>query len=308
MRPPGVKSSPLQRPLDEAFASPAQVRLIRTLSNYPSAPLSVADAARFSGLTPAGARRALQRLADANVVERVGSGRAQKWALKEGWPITQPLRVLFATEEQQYDDLIAGLRRSIDLAEVRAAWVDHLPILPNEPLTLMVVVEAAALPWIREELGSRLNELERDHDVAIEIDAYTVADRRAPSSDGVVLLATEADEPVARQARLTHSDAEDRSFRMAQAIAELLEKDPSLLRRATQHLNRLIHEGPGLATGDLAEWRQLLETYSPNRIRSLLVSRSSRGERLRQSSPFFAVLTPSERDFVVARIGERSDS
>ncbi|MDP2401686.1 MAG: hypothetical protein Q8M66_06880 [Actinomycetota bacterium] len=54
-----------------------------------------------------------------------------------------------------------------------------------------------------------------------------------------------------------------------------------------------------MATGDIAEWRQLLETYSPERLRDLLVSRSSRAERLRRSSPFFAVLTPDERDRVV---------
>ena len=51
-----------------------------------------------------------------------------------------------------------------------------------------------------------------------------------------------------------------------------------------------------MATADLVEWRQLLQTYSSERLRDLLVSTSSRGERLRRSAPFIAVLTPEERD------------
>jgi len=76
--------------------------------------------------------------------------------------------------------------------------------------------------------------------------------------------------------------------------------------RAVQHLDRLLREGQGTASGDIAEWRQLLVAYSPERVRSLLVSTSSRAQRLRQSSPFFAVLTPGERDQVMAAIEKRS--
>lgn len=43
-----------------------------------------------------------------------------------------------------------------------------------------------------------------------------------------------------------------------------------------------------VATADIAEWRQLLETYSTERIRNLLGPMSSRADRLRRISPFFA--------------------
>lgn len=97
----------------------------------------------------------------------------------------------------------------------------------------------------------------------------------------------------------TIAESDERSLRMARGITELIKSDPSLIRRALHHLNRLLHEGQGTANGDLGEWRQLIETYSPERLRELLVSKSSRAERLRRSSPFFAVLTPDERDRVV---------
>lgn len=83
---------------------------------------------------------------------------------------------------------------------------------------------------------------------------------------------------------------------MARAVAELIRSDPSLTRRAAHHLSRLAEEGHGTAAGDVLEWRQLLETYAPERLRKFLVSDSSRAQRLRQSSPFLAVLSPQERD------------
>jgi hypothetical protein len=89
---------------------------------------------------------------------------------------------------------------------------------------------------------------------------------------------------------------------MAQAIADMMKSDPSLARRALQHTNMLLHEGQGTANSDLGEWRQLLETYSGERLRDLLISRSSRADRLRRSSPFFAVLTPDERDRLLEEI------
>ena len=67
-----------------------------------------------------------------------------------------------------------------------------------------------------------------------------------------------------------------------------------------------MHEGQGTAARDVGEWRQLLEAYSPERLRDLLVSGTSRAQRLRQSSPFFAVLTPEERDRVLAAM-EKND-
>lgn len=107
----------------------------------------------------------------------------------------------------------------------------------------------------------------------------------------------------ARSVPITHAEASARSLLMAQAIANLIRTDPTLIRRAEQHLDRLIHEGQGMATADLVEWSQLLQTYSPERVRDLLVSTSSRGERLRRSAPFMAVLTPEERDQLLGGLG-----
>ena len=69
-----------------------------------------------------------------------------------------------------------------------------------------------------------------------------------------------------------------------------------MIQRAIRHTDRLLHDGQGMANSDISEWRQLLETYSAERLRDFLISRSSRADRLRKSLPFLAVLTPGERD------------
>ncbi len=301
MRPAAERRSPLRYPLDEILSSVAQVRLLRVLIHDVDMPLGVADAARLAGLTPAGTRKALDRLYESGLVQRVGSGRAQKWGLKTNDEIMQGLRHLFAQEQKRYEELVAGLKDAVALPEIQAAWIERVPLIMAEPLGVCAVVEGSAITWIHEELRSRLIPLESAFDLLIEVSVFTRADAPTPGPEAVLLWGVEAThQPLTRRAPQTHQETDQRSLRLAKSIAELIRSDPSLIRRAQQNLDRLLREDQGTARGDIAEWRQLLEAYSPERVRDLLVSMSSRAERLRQSSPFFAVLTPSERDRVMA--------
>ena len=306
MRPIGIQRSAVRYPLDEIFGSAAHVRLIRVLVHEVEMPLGVADAARFAGLTPAGARKALGRLAESGLVERVGSGRAQKWGLNEDQALIQALRHLFAQEQQRYDELLARLQSAVALPEIRAAWMERLPLSMAEPVDVSAVADGEAIPWVHEELRARLIALEKELDLIIEVAVFTRADAPAPGPDAVFLWGTDADtSSIDRRRPQTHTEADQRSLRIAESIAELIRSDPSLIKRAIRHLDRLMNEGQGTASGDIAEWRQLLEAYSPERVRDLLVSTSSRARRLRQSAPFFAVLTPGERDQVMVAIEKR---
>lgn len=296
-----VQRSAFRYPLDEIFGSVAHVRLLRVLVHDVEMPLGVADAARLAGLTPAGARKALERLGQSGLIERVGSGRAQKWGLKKNQAIIQALHHLFVEEHRRYEELVTGLQGAVALSEILSAWIERLPLGMAEPVNVSVVADGNAITWIQEELRARLIELEKEFNLIIEVAVFTRADTPTPGSDAVVLWGADVShQSVARRRTQTHSEAEQRSLLMAEGIAELIRSDPSLIKRAVQHLNRLLREDQGTASGDIAEWRQLLEAYSPDRVRDLLVSASSRAQRLRQSSPFFAVLTPSERDRVMA--------
>jgi DNA-binding Lrp family transcriptional regulator len=306
MRLPSTQRSHLRYPLDAVFNSAAQVRLIRVLAHEVSQAVSVADAARLSGLTPAGARKALERLEHSGVVERIGSGRAQKWSLKEGGPFDGVFRRLFDDEEHWYEDLIGHLRAAVSLPEISSAWIARMPKDTGQALDLEAVIGAESVSWMSQELRSRLANVEKRFDLVVEVDVCTRADAPAPNEGAVFLWGTAPDtgSRPSRQAQ-SHTEAERRALVMAEVVADLLRTDPSLLKRANQHLNRLVHEGQGMATGDLAEWRQLLETYSSERLRELLVSSSSRAQRLRQSAPFYAVLSPDQRDRVMAEVEKR---
>ena len=296
----------MRYPLDDIFGSVAHVRLLRVLIHDVEMPLGVGDAARLAGLTPAGARKALERLSESGLVERIGSGRAQKWGLKQDQPIIQALRHLFTEEQRRYEELVTGLQGAVALSEILAAWIERLPLGMGEPVDINAVAEGDAITWVHEELRARLIGLEKEFDMLIEVSVFTRADAPTPGPDAVFLWGTDANHrSAARRRPQTHSEAEQRSLLMAESVAGLIRSDPSLIKRAIQHLNHLLREDQGTASGDLAEWRQLLEAYSPERVRDLLVSTSSRAQRLRQSSPFFAVLTPGERDRVMAEAERR---
>jgi DNA-binding Lrp family transcriptional regulator len=271
--------------------------LIRVLVHDVAGPVSVTDAARMAGLSTTGARKALETLERHGIATRVGTGRAQKYGPKEGNAYSDHLRQLFEQEQQEHDDLIQQLRQAVTMPEVQDAWINDVPGESGRTLHLSVVVETKVVSWIGSELRTRLIEVEKRFDLIIEMAVFTRADSPGVPEDAVVLWGagdlTKADRPPGLQ---THAESEARSLRMSRAIAELIRTDPALARRALHHINRLLHEGQGTANSDIGEWRQLLETYSLERLRDILVSRSSRAERLRRSSPFFAILTPEERD------------
>jgi DNA-binding Lrp family transcriptional regulator len=303
----GLKSS-MRYPLDGALGSEAQVRLLRVLLMHASMPLSVSDSARLAGLTPAGARRALDRLTVAGFVRRVGSGHAPKYGVRDDAVGMGALAQAFEEEQTRYDRLIAALKDAVSIPEVTAAWLERLPVGPSDPVCLSAVADVRAVSWMQDELRARLIGLERAFDMIVEIAVLTRADAPTPPADAIALWGVlpgshQAERPPAR----THAAATGRELLMSREIANLLRRDPTMIDRARRHVIRLLSEEQGMANSDIVEWRQLLESYSPERVADLLGSESSRAERLRQSSPFFAVLTASERDAVLTRVAGRSE-
>lgn len=297
-----LKSS-VRYPLDYALGSAAQVRLLRVLLMHASVPLSVSESARLAGLTAAGARRALDRLRVAGFVARVGSGHALTYAVRDDAVGMKALAQAFEEEQTRYDHFLATLRDSVSIPEVTAAWIEGLPVSPSDSVYVSAVAEVRAVSWIQDELRTRLVGLEREFDMIVEVAVYTRADAPTPPADAIMLWGVvpgshKAERPPAK----THSGATQRELLMSRQIADMVRRDPTLIDRARRHVIRLLNEEQGMARSDTLEWRQLLESYSPERVADLLESESSRAERLRQSSPFFAVLTSSERDAILERI------
>ena len=129
MRRPSNSNNALRHPLDELLGSQGNIRLLRLLANETGGPLGVTDAAKKTGLTAPGARKALDRLVETGFVVRVGGGRAQQYALKGDEPLLHAVRDLYGAEEMRHESLIRGLRDAFDgVQEVRAAWIESRPL------------------------------------------------------------------------------------------------------------------------------------------------------------------------------------
>lgn len=301
-----LKSS-VRYPLDYALGSEAQVRLLRVLLMHTSVPLSVSDSARLAGLTAAGARRALDRLRVAGFVRRVGSGHTPTYAIRDDAVGIRALTQAFEEEQTRYDRFLAALKDVVSIPEVTAAWTEGLPVGPSDSVYVSAVAEVRAVSWIQDELRARLIGLERAFDIIVEVAVYTKADAPTPPLDAIMLWGLLPVHPASkRPPAKTHGAATERELNMSREIADIIRRDPTLVDRARRHVIRLLNEEQGMARSDILEWRQLLESYSPERIADLLGSESSRAERLRQSSPFFAVLSQSERDAILDRLAGQS--
>jgi hypothetical protein len=307
MRPVATDQDPLRFPLNQLLGTVADVRLLRVLATEVVGPITASDAAERSGLTEAGARRALARLCKTGFVTRVGGGRSHQFALREADVLAEQLGSLFRSETDRYDCLLGGIRDVLeDLPEVRLSWIDAPPGRLGEPLHIGVVGTSESLSWVGDELRRRLAPLESAFELTIELHRYSRADLPKLDWDDVALLSGVRPTKGEAGDRLpvSHADREQRALRMSHAIRRLLDRDPSLAKRAIRHLERVLEDDQGTAAHDLQEWHSILSQYSQRRLLDFIVSDTPRAQRLRQSSPFFAVLTAEERDEVVRAVEE----
>lgn len=302
MRPIAVEQDALRYPLNDLLGTQANVRLLRFLMEGAEGPVGAAEAAHRTGLTEAGARRALTRLAKTGFVRRVGGGRYQQYELRTGDPLIERLQELFRTEDDRYRSFLTRLRDLLTgLREVRTAWIDSSPSSPGEPLHIGVLSDSRSLAYLGEQIRKRIEDIEADFDTTIEVHAFSRADVPHLNWNDVLLLAGRPNElhPESQRGPVRHEDRDRRAAKLSQAISELLDRDPTLIKRAARHVEVLLQSEQGMASHDLEEWRSILARYSRQRIIDFLVSDTPRAQRLRQSSPFFAVLTGDERDKVL---------
>jgi hypothetical protein len=96
-----------------------------------------------------------------------------------------------------------------------------------------------------------------------------------------------------------HRFLDARSLAMHCRIAQKISRDPDLLNKARENLERWLAKTKGPKPRYLREWRQILERPWPA-IAELITSMSEEANRLRSSSPFAGVLTQEERDQIYA--------
>jgi len=315
MRPIASEQDPLRYPLNDLLGTRANVRLLRVMANEVEGPLTAVDVAKRAGLTVPGAQKALEKLLRSGFVSRVGGGRKHQYEIRRKERLMQVAVELFQTEKNRYEQLLAAIKREINnlAPPPQAAWIQAAPREIDEPLLVGLFHEPLHLTKCIRQLRAGLHRVEKDFDLTIELEGYTKADISDLELSGVSVLygvvPQTSNGPVQRQTRktLTHRE-KDRELKMlSQKLAYVLEKDASLVRRAKDHIDRLLKEDQGAATGDIMEWRDILDTYSIQRLVRFFTSSSERANRLRQSNPLFAILNADERAQMTDGLENKND-
>jgi DNA-binding Lrp family transcriptional regulator len=297
MRPIAFEQNLLIHPLNELLGTEAQVRLLRILANDVEGSLTASDAAERAGITPQGAFKALKRLVRSGFIIQIGGGRKRQYALRLDDKLVKALLDLFQTEANRYNLLIESIKKKIEFPEStpRSVWIERFPDEFEDSLVLGVIHQTRHLSSYVSELQNELRIVEQEFDITIEVMGYTRAD---------VPLLTSVDTkhlygiPHFRDNNTIellsgikkHEDVDDYLLKICQILSVLVEQDTSLVRRAKNHVQKLLEAEHGMAAKSIEEWQKILETYSGRRLINFLVSQSQRATRLRQSCPFFAKL------------------
>jgi predicted transcriptional regulator len=296
MRPIVSEQDPLRYPLNELFGTRAHVRLLRVMANEVDGPLTVSDVAKRAGLTVPGAHKALGRLFKAGFISRVGGGRKHQYAIRCQDRLMQITLELFQAEKDRYEQLFTTIKEEIKnlVPHPHAAWVQSFSQKIGEPLTIGLLHETRHLTNCVRQLRTKLNQVENDFDLTIELEGYTKADIFDLNLDDLTALygvMPVPDSLTQQQIKtpLTHREKDRQAHVLSRKLAKAIEQDPSLLLRAKDHIDRLLKEDQGMATRDLMEWRDILDKYSIQRLSRFFISSSERANRLRQSNPFFAI-------------------
>lgn len=94
-----------------------------------------------------------------------------------------------------------------------------------------------------------------------------------------------------------HRILDARSLAMHCKIARKISRDPELLDKARENLERWIAQSEDPMPRYLHEWQEILERPWPE-IAEIITTMSEDATRLRSSSPFAGFLTAEERDLI----------
>lgn len=318
MRTPRKPQSALRAPLNEILGAEANVRLLRVLVLARTA-IAAGELATRADLNRTSVYPALRALEQAGIVAFVGTGAQRQVRLRTTHPLAPSLRALFRAETRRLEDLLAALRdvaRTLQPAPT-AVWIEG-PVLshedrPGDPLVCFVLADPASLPALTDELSEKVIPVERAADVTIEIRGTTRSELLARTEEeasrlreaillaGVPPAALRPDTARSQARTLrSHEEHDVRARRLALAIATKLRRDPGLIRAAREQLRRRERIASARERRELQEWKRILMTMSPSRLQHFLTEPSERATRLRQTLPLLDVLSPAERDAVLA--------
>lgn len=310
MRPISIEQNTFRYPLNSILGTEAQIRLLRVMLTEVNGPISIVDAAERADLTPLGARKAMKRLADAGFVRAIGGGRKQQYEISINDTLVQAVAALFSAETDRFEYILSSVRKCIEKVEPHpiSAWIPSFPVYAGNPIKICILQDARNLSVTIKNLRILFLELERELDMTIELIGYTKADTPQQESGSLHLygLPPSGDskaETGIMSGLASHEKKDEQLAGICRIIGKMINKDRSIIGRAKQHTKLILKGKSDSATGDIEEWRDILQEYSVRRLIQFLSSDSERAVRLRQSCPFLAVLNEKEKERVLEELG-----
>lgn len=318
MRTPRKPQSPFRAPLNGILGTEANVRLLRVLAGT-GGPVAAGELARRAQLGRTTIYPALEPLERSGIVEFMGIGAQRQAQLRRRHPLAQALGDLFSAEAKRVDNLISAIRGSFGGLSLQpaAAWLEGLEDASDPAdgkLAVWIVADPKALSAITAGISDQVAKIQREFDAYIAVNGIGRSELEARAktemrrlADAVLLsgvpptaLLASTSERKSSATIKSHAKHDARARRLAIAIAAKLKWDPSLVGVALEHVReRMKRASPG-ERKELQEWSRILSTMAPAQIREFLVAGDELADRLRQSIPALGLLTPVERDAVLA--------
>lgn len=308
MRPTSTPDSYLRNPLDQILGYPGNIQLLRTLIDTGRG-MSTTDISERTGLSVPGVHKIISRLLETGVVQREGSGRTSKVFIRKDYPLTPILNELFQTEKNNSTNLFKKLKQCVDELEVKpkSVWIygkvakgtdDY-----GDPLQIAIYGHAKNIDELTETYKDRLikGHVESDFDVTIEVRGATSADvDLIRGLDKIMIWGFDpsqmySNHSESKEGAMSHQELDARSLNDAGLWMEFLKKHPEVIERAKTYLQEKIQSEQSGVRRELQEWHRLLESMSFQRLKKFMESDSERSTRMRQSLPFWPVLTDAER-------------
>jgi len=319
MRPTAEQQSALREPLNYILSTEVNVRVLRVIWRSQS-PLGKSEVARRARLNPSGVRRSVDELVKLGILEPFGAGRRRLVQMRSRHPLSQALDSMFECERIFFTNLLSALRSQVSKLQPPpdSAWIEGSVAAgndrPGDTVVLGLLASAENVDVIGRQLDSQTIDTMADYDVIIEVKRWTAADLATMSGSQwnekervisllgpppISFFRQQSHRPDEGPRVRTHRDLDRRALAIAQAIADRLAEDPSLVTAARDFIaNRLETASPG-ERKDLSEWQALLRRLSVTQLRNFLVHPGERATRLRQSLPFAEVLSDEERQAIL---------
>lgn len=143
--------------LNEVFGTKGQVRLLRVLTTETKGSFAPPEVAVRAGMTLSAARKALRRLAEVGVVEKVGTGESTRYVLNRGSGLADEIVRLFELERERIDPGWARGRRP-KASSTPKPHRDLDPEAPhfNDALVSMLEEDLSLIKRAREKIREKL--------------------------------------------------------------------------------------------------------------------------------------------------------